>query len=207
MEDISNKITLYYAPGACSFAPHIALREVGADFNLEKVDIRAGKTETGLNYKEINPLGYVPALRLPDSTLLTEAAAILLYIADEHPYAKLVPDPKTRARYQTYRWLTFISSELHKGFGPLFNPHLPDEQRAQIIERLGTRFAFVDAHLAEHEWLAGDAYSVADIYAFVILGWGNSMQLDMNQWQNIQAFLARVGARDAVRNALAIEHK
>lgn len=204
---MSHKITLYYAPGACSLAPHIALCEAGADFDLEKVDIKEGTTETGLKYKEINPLGYVPALRLSDGTILTEAAAILLYIADEHPHAKLAPDPKTQDRYQTYRWLTFISSELHKGFGPLFDPNLPDEQRAKTIERLGTRFSFVDAHLANHTWLAGEAYSIADIYAFVVLSWGHHMKIDMSQWNHIQAFLARVGERSEVQHALATERK
>ena len=204
---MSQKLKLYYTPGACSRAPHIALREAGADFELERVDIREGVTETGVRYKEVNPLGYVPSLRLLDGSILTEAAAVLLYIADENSSAKLVPDPKTQARYQAYRWLTFISSELHKGFGPLFNPNLSEEQRAGIIERLSTRFSFVDAHLADRTWLVGDAYSIADIYAFVVLSWGQQVNIDMSPWKNIQAFLARVGERSEVRNTLAAEHE
>jgi len=204
---MKNQFTLYFAPGACSLAPHIALREAGMEFTLEKVDIRAKKTASGENYEDINPLGYVPALRLPDGSVLTEAVAILLYIADKTSGTHLAPEPKTPERYELYRWLAFISSEIHKGFGPLFNPAIPEEQKVAAIERLKARFAFVDAHLKGREWFVGNAFTVADIYAFVCIGWAGHMQIDITPWPNVAAFLARVGERQAVKEALSAEQQ
>ncbi len=204
---MKQKLKLYFAPSACSLAPHIALREAVMEFNLEKVDIRAGKTASGENYGDINPLGYVPALQLPDGSILTEAVAILLYIADQKPEIGLAPEPKTATRYQLYRWLTFISSEIHKGFGPLFNPALPEEQKNMTIERLKKRFAFIDKYLEGRTWLVGDSFTIADIYMFVCLSWTNHMQIDLSPWKNIQSFLTRVGERSAVREALAAEQQ
>lgn len=200
-----NQLTLYFAPGACSLAPHIALREANIEFNLERVDIRAKKTASGENYEDINPLGYVPALRLPDDTILTEVAAILLYIADQKSKTRLAPEPKTPERYQLYRWLTFVSSEIHKGFGPLFNPALPEDQKNAAIERLKKRFLFVDEHLKTHEWLVGNVFTVADMYAFVCLSWSSYMKIDMSPWPNIQSFIARIGDRSTVKEAQATE--
>lgn len=202
---MKDEITLYFAPGACSLAPHIALREAGLAFTLDKVDIRAKKTASGKNYGDINPLGYVPAFRLPDGSILTEAAAILLYIADQKPEAHLAPEPKTPDRYQLYRWLMFVSSEIHKGFGPLFNPALPEDQKDAVIKRLGTRFSFINNHLETHEWLVGNSFTVADAYAFVCLSWTNHLQIDLAPWPNVQSFLKRVGERSAVKEARAAE--
>ena len=196
---------LYYTPGACSLAPHIALREVGQTFDLEKVDLQAKTTESGENYADINSLGYVPVLRLDDDSLLTEVSAILLYIADQNPDTGLAPQSGSKERYEEYQWLTFISSEIHKGLGGLFNPHLTEDQRAAILQRVQTRFAFMEQHFAEHKWLVGEEFTVADIYAFVCLGWTKMMQIDMSSYKNIQAFLVRVGERSAVQEALATE--
>ncbi len=199
------RVTLYFVPGACSFAPHVALREVGANFELQRVDLKEKKTQGGEDYMDINPLGYVPALRLPDDSILTEATAILLYIADQHPESNLVPETKTLNRYQEYHWLTFVSSELHKSLGSLFNPNLPEDQRNSILERVKTRFSFVDKHLGEHNWLVGDSFTIADIYAFVVLGWSGYMKIDMSPWPHVQEFLTRIGERPTVKEALIAE--
>lgn len=196
---------LYFAPGACSFAPHIALREIGVDFTLEKVDLHAKTTASGEHYADINPLGYVPALRLDDGTILTEAVAILLYIADQKPDAHLIPEDKTPSRYELYKWLAFTSSELHKGFGPLFNPTLTVEERAIIVGKLNTRFAYIEAHLADKEYFVNNTYSIADIYAFVCLGWTSYMQIDITAYPHIQSFLVRIGERKVVKDAYGAE--
>lgn len=196
---------LYYSPGACSLAPHIALREAGQVFELEKVDLRTKTTEHGENYVEVNPLGYVPVLRLDDGSLLTEVSAILLYIADQNSGVRLAPQAGSKERYQEYQWLTFISSEIHKGLGGLFNPHLTKEQKEIILERIKTRFAFIENYLNGRQWLVGDYFTVADAYAFVCIGWTKSMQIDMSVYPNIQGFLARINGRLAVQTALATE--
>lgn len=199
------KLILYFSPGACSLASHIALREAGIEFALEKVILKEDKTASGSDYLKISPLGYVPALALPDGSVLTEGVAILLYVADQKPELGLVPPAGDPNRYQAYRWLTFISSEIHKGFGPLFNPTMPEELKKAALERLKTRFFFIEKHLAKHEWLVGDRFTVADIYAFVCLGWSVFMHIDLSEWPHIQSFLTRVGKRPAVKEALRAE--
>ena len=199
------KLILYFSPGACSLASHIALREAGIEFALEKVILKEDKTASGSDYLKISPLGYVPALALPDGSVLTEGVAILLYVADQKPELGLVPPAGDPNRYQAYRWLTFISSEIHKGFGPLFNPTMPEELKKAALERLKTRFSFIEKHLAKHEWLVGDRFTVADIYAFVCLGWSAFMHIDLSEWPQIQSFLTRVGNRPVVMEALRVE--
>jgi glutathione S-transferase len=203
------KLILYFSPGACSLAPHIALREAGIEFALEKVILNEDKTASGSDYLKISPLGYVPAyvpaLALPDGSVLTEGVAILLYVADQKPELGLVPPAGDPNRYQAYRWLTFISSEIHKGFGPLFNPTMSEDLKKAALERLKTRFSFIEKHLAKHEWLVGDRFTVADIYAFVCLGWSVFMRIDLGEWPHIQSFLTRVGKRPAVTEALRVE--
>ena len=142
---------LYYAPGVCSLSPHIMLKEVGLPFEAIKTDIRAKTTEGGADYKKTNPLGYVPALGLDDGTILTEGPAIVQYIADKAPDKKLAPANGTLDRYKMQSWLNYISSEMHKGFSPLFNPAMPDEGKKVSKERLMTRIAHLDAHLRVQE--------------------------------------------------------
>lgn len=198
--------TLYFAPGACSFATHIALRETKLPFLLERVDLREKKTAHGGDYRAINPLGYVPTLVTPEGDTITEASATLFYIADVAREVELTPPEKSPARFQLYRWMAFLATEVHKGFGPLFKPTTPDSVKQETSERLHTRFAYIEQHLSSHEWFVGNHFSIADIYAFVILGWTGYMQMDMNAYPHIQAFLARVGERASVQEAGAVEH-
>ena len=139
---------LYYAPGACSLAPHITAREAGLALDLEKVDLKTHRTETGADYRQVNPKGYVPALQLEDGALLTENAAVLQYLGDQAPEAGLLPRPGAFDRYRVVEWLTFVSTELHKGFGPLFNPQLPEAAREQTIAKLKDRLGYLDGRLA-----------------------------------------------------------
>ena len=196
---------LYYAPGVCSLSPHIVLREAGFDFTLEKVDTKTHKTETGKDFYTINPKGYVPVLELNDGQLLTEGPAIVQYLADQKPAAKLAPANGTFERYRLQETLNFISTEIHKQFSPLFNPATPDDVRKSLFERLGTRFDFVVKQLGGKPYLFGDSFSVADAYLFTVVNWSKFVKLDLSKWPTLLDYLKRVAARPAVQAALKAE--
>jgi glutathione S-transferase len=196
---------LFFSPGACSLSPHIVLREAGLDFELEKVNLGTKQTKTGANFRTINPKGYVPVLQLDDGQVLTEGSAIVQYLADRKPEAKLAPPWGTMERYRLQEWLNYIATELHKGFSPLFSPRLPEEQKQATREALGARFDFVSKSLEGKEYLLGATFSVADAYLFTILSWTEHAAIDLAKWPALQAYVARVAARPAVRAALKAE--
>ncbi|MBA3519792.1 MAG: glutathione transferase GstA [Rhizobiales bacterium] len=196
---------LYYAPGACSLAPHIVGREAGLALDLVKVDLAAKKTADGGDFYAINPKGYVPAIRLDNGEVLTEAANVVGYLADQKPDSGLAPAAGGMERYRYQEWLTFVSSELHKGFGPLFNPKFSDDAKQVIKEKLAPRLAWLDKELAGRQFLAGDRFSAADAYAFTILRWANPLKVDLAAYPNIRAYMDRVGARPKVQEALRAE--
>lgn len=195
---------LYYAPGACSLAPHIALIEAGIGHTLARVDLARHVVEDGTDFHAIHPRGYVPLLVLEDGTRLSEAAVLLQYIADRRPDT-LAPVPGTRERYKLMEWLNFIATELHKGFGPLWNPATPASVREAVQAQLARRFAVVEEQLGKHDYLAGDAFTVADAYLFTIAGWGRLLDVDLTGFPRLTAYLERVAARPAVQRALARE--
>ncbi|MGJ0484685.1 MAG: glutathione transferase GstA [Methylomicrobium sp.] len=196
---------LYFAPGACSMAPHIVLREAAYSFDLEKVDLAKKQTESGENYLDINPKGYVPALRLDDGEVLTEVAVILQYLADQKPDSGLAPTLGTKERYRLMEWLNFISSELHKLFGSLFNPKIPAEWRENQLERLGQRFDYLAHRLNGKLYLAGDQFTVADAYLFTVLNWSPVLKVDINKWPKLQEYVAQIAARPSVVEAMRAE--
>lgn len=196
---------LYYTPGACSLAPHIAAREAGLAFDLVRVDLATKKTADGADYLSVNPKGSVPALRLDDGLVLTEAAVLLQYLADRAPAANLIPATGTIERYVAQEWLNFIATELHKGFGPLWHKNTPAEVREATKRTLAAKFAYLDKLLAGRSYLTGETFSVADAYAFTILGWAKFMAIDLGRWPNLTAYLSRIGARPKVRESLAAE--
>lgn len=194
---------LYYTPGACSLAPHIAAREAGVPLELEKVDLGSKKTAGGSDYLKVNPKGYVPALALDDGTTLTEAGAILQYLGDRA--AGLMPPAGSMERYREVEWITFISSEIHKGFGPLWDPSASEEVKKAARERLAKRLAYVDQAIAGRDFLMGSTFTVADAYLFTILNWSGMTGVDLSPHANLQAFQKRVGARPKVQEALRAE--
>lgn len=196
---------LFYFPGACSLSPHIVLREIGAAFDLVKVDLATRKTESGADYLGINPRGYVPALQLDDGSVLVEGPAIVQYLADQNPSAKLAPAPADRKRYDLQSWLTFIGTELHKQFSPLFNPAASEQQKSACIEALKGRFGYLAKELEHRPFLLGNQYSVADIYLFVVLGWSAYVKLDLAPWPALGAYQQRIASRPAVLAALKAE--
>jgi len=198
-------LKLYYSPGACSLSPHIVLREAGLAFEPVLASTKTHKLQDGTDYYGINPKGYVPLLELDNGERLTEGPAIVQYIADQAPAKKLAPAAGTMARYRLQEWLNFITSEIHKSFSPLFNPAMPEEAKALYRTRLGDRFKWVDGQLAGKNYLMGEDFSVADAYLFVVAGWGKHVGVDISGLANLGAFMARVGARPAVQEALKAE--
>jgi glutathione S-transferase len=196
---------LYYSPGACSHAPHILLREAGLDFTIEKVDLAEKKTETGADYKKINPHGYVPALQLDNGAVVTEVAVINQYIADRVPAKKLAPANGTPERYTLQSWLNFISSEVHKQLAPMFNPKLPDEYKTILKEKLATRFDTINAHLSKNTFVLGDSFTAPDAYLYTVLNWAKYFAIDLAKWPAIKSFMDRVAARPSAQAAAKAE--
>jgi glutathione S-transferase len=196
---------LYMKPGACSLAPHIALREAGLPFELIKVDLARKRTEDGRDFLEVNPKGQVPALVLDDGPVLTENAVILQYLADRAPEAGLLPPAGSLARYRTLEWVNLAATELHKGFSPLFRTNTPEAYRQILIETLHARLALLDQRLSEGPYLAGDDFTIADAYAFTVARWAKPMGIDLAAWAELPPYMERVAGRPAVRDALAAE--
>lgn len=196
---------LYYSPGACSLSPHIVLNEGGFTYDTERVDLATGTTETGANYKTINPNGYVPALLLDDGQVLTEGPAIVQYLADLVPEKRLAPPAGTMERYRLMEWLNFISTELHKGFGALFNPKAPEDWKDIVKAQLIRRIEHASQRLAGKTYAMGDDFTVVDTYLFTVLSWGKYVGVDLAPWPTLTAYLGRVAARPAVQAARKAE--
>jgi len=196
---------LYYSPGACSLAPHIVLREAGLAFTLEKVDIATRRTASGADFLAVSPNGYVPALEIEAGLVLTEGPAIMQLLADKAPGAHLAPANGTLERYQLQSWLNFITSEIHKGFSPLFKPVMPQEAKTLFVEQLGQRFDVVERRLAQGDYLMGERFTIADAYLFVTTNWAGYLGISLERWPAINAFRDRVAARPAVQAAMAAE--
>ncbi len=196
---------LYYSPGTCSLSPHIALHEAGLPFQAVMASTKTHKLADGTDYYGINPKGYVPLLELDDGQRLTEGPAIVQYIADLAPASNLAPAAGTMARYRLMEWLNFISSELHKGFSPLFTPGMPEEAKAMARTKLGERLAWVNTQLEGRTYLLGDTFTVADAYLFTVAGWGKYVAVDIAPLAALSTYVARVAARPAVQAAMKAE--
>jgi glutathione S-transferase len=195
---------LYFSPGACSLSPHIVLREAGLPFTTVKVDLKTKAMEGGGDFRAVNPNGYVPLLELDDGARLTEGPAIVQYVADRAPQAKLAPANGSFERYRLQAWLNFITSELHKQFSPLFDPASADDLKARQREKLAGRFDWIVQQLAGRDYLMGE-FTVADAYLFTVLNWCGWTGIDLARWPALQAYVARVAARPAVQAALKAE--
>ncbi|MDQ6881561.1 MAG: glutathione transferase GstA [Pseudomonadota bacterium] len=196
---------LYYSPGACSLAPHIALREAGLVFQPVLASTKSHKLQDGTDYYGINPLGYVPMLELDDGTRLREVPAIVQYIADQAPTKNLAPANGTLPRYRLQEWLTFIGTEVHKQFSPLFNAAMPEEVKTMQRDKLATRFQWLDGELKNKQYLMGDNFSIADGYLFTVTNWAKLTNIDLAPYPNLMAYRERVAARPAVQEAMKAE--
>ena len=196
---------LYYSPGACSLSPHIALREAGLPFDLALAALKTHQLADGTDYYTINPKGYVPLLELDSGERLSEGPAIVQYIADQAPASQLAPPAGTMARYRLMEWLNFITTELHKGFSPVFNPAMPEEAKALARTKLSDRLSWVDTQLEGKDYLMGSTFTVADGYLFTVAGWGKHVGVDISSLKHLSAYMGRVAARPAVQAALKAE--
>lgn len=196
---------LYYSPGACSLSPHISLRESGLPFELVLASTKTHQLADGTDYYSINPKGYVPLLELDDGERLSENPAISQYIADQAPAKQLAPAHGTMGRYRLQEWLGFIGTEIHKAYGPLFNPNASEEVRTAAKSRINGRLAYVNDQLAGKAYLLGDSFSVADPYLFAVVNWSPRVGIDLAPFPNLSAFMSRMAARPAVQAALQAE--
>ncbi len=196
---------LFYSPGACSLASHIALREAGADFKIERVDLAKKITETGKDYRSINSKGSVPSLELGNGEVLTEGVAIMQYVADQHPDKHLAPPNGHFQRYRLQEWMNYLSTELHKGLSPLFDKSLPSEMRETMTARVRTRLDWINSKLEGQHFLLHEGFTVADSYLFTLLNWLRFFSIELSDWSHLKAFHERVAARPHVQEALGAE--
>ena len=196
---------LYYSPGACSLSPHIVLHEAGLAYTPVLASTKSHKLQDGTDFYTINPLGYVPVLELDDGTRLLEGPAIVQYLADQAPQKNLAPAHGTLARYRLQQWLNFISTEIHKGFSPLFKPTTPDDYKPIAREQLMKGLEWVDGELAGRDYLMGEHFSVADAYLFTVSNWAQHVNLDVSGLKNLAAYRERIAARPAVQAAMKAE--
>jgi glutathione S-transferase len=196
---------LYYSTGTCSLSPHIVLLEAGLPYTLEKIDFATKKTSTGIDYFTINSKGTVPALQLDDGRLLTEGPAIVQYLADQRPDAGLAPRVGTFERYQLMEMLNYITSEVHKGFSPLFNPKISADWKASALANLEKKFDWLSGFLENKTFLMGNGFTVADAYLFTVLSWTRPLKIDLARWPVLAAYQSRVAPRPAVQQALKEE--
>lgn len=196
---------LYYSPGACSLSPHIVALELGLAPELEKVDIGKKVTQHGEDFSAINPKGYVPALRLDNGELLTEGPVIVQYLADQKPGNELLPAYGTPERYRVMEMLTYINSELHKTYSPLFSPGTTAEVRKEREAYLRRRYGIIEKQLEGKPYLFGERFTPADAYLFVVTSWAAYVKLDLADFPNLMAFQKRVSERPAVQAALRAE--
>lgn len=197
---------LYFSPGACSLAVHIVASEAEVSVELERVDMKS-KTirKTGADFSELSATGMVPVLELDDGDILTEASAVVMYVADQNPGAKLVPPCGSRERYHVQKWLNFIATEIHKMFTPLFKPETPEPYKAIAKDNLAKAFALLDRHLADRDYIMGAQFTVADAYLFTVVNWSRLQQIDLDRWPHLKACWERIRARPKVQDAMKAE--
>ncbi len=196
---------LYFTPGTCSLASHIALVETGLPFTKIRVDLREKKTESGADYMKVNPKGYVPALELADGRIITEGVVILGYIADQAPSSNLAPAQGSFERLRLNEWLAYVSSEIHKSYSPMFDKALDDSAKKIFSDKLKNRYAFIDQTLAKQKFLGGDLFSIADAYLYTVTRWAKHLNVAVSQYTNLMKWFEMVGERESVKTALANE--
>jgi glutathione S-transferase len=196
---------LYYSPAACSLSPHIVLLEAGLPYTLVKTDLKSKKTEGGADYLSINAKGAVPALELDDGRVLTEGPAVVQYLADQKPESGLAPRAGTFERYQLMEILNYITSEVHKGFSPLFNPASSAELKETSVAALSKKFDWLTGFLGSKTFLLGNTFTVADAYLFTLLNWTRLVKIDLSKWPVLAAYQARIAQRPKVHAALKEE--
>lgn len=196
---------LYYSPGACAMSVQIVLRELGKKFDLVKVDLRAKTTADGGDYKTVNPKGYVPALTLEDGETLTEASVIVQWLADHNSDKQLLPEFGTKERYRAMEWLNFVSTEIHKGFSPMFNPALADDAKKILQEKLTLRLEYLNNHFSNSDYMLGNQFSVVDAYTYNVLRFARPLKIDLGKFPTVLGFMEKIQSRPSVRASIEAE--
>lgn len=196
---------LYYAPGACSLSPHIIIRELNANVQLEKVDLSNHTTESGVNFFSINPRGQVPVLELENGEILTEGPIITQYIAESVGPSSAYPSPLTIARYRVHEWQNYVTSELHKSFTPLFNANFDKKSKDLHADILKKKYEWLDSKLQQSSYLTGPDFTIADSYLFTVTNWASHVGVDLSEFKTLQDYMGRVASRVAVKEALKAE--
>ncbi len=205
LDDKGHHMKLYYAPGTCALASHIALEETGQPFEIDRINVPTKTTASGEDFMQINPKGYVPTIQLDDGSFLTEGAVILQYIADQNSITNLAPMLGTMERYRLQEWLNFIGSEVHKTYSPMFNKAVAEDYKVIARTLLAKRLSYVEAELADKLFLMGDTFTIADAYLFTVLRWSERVNFDLKPFPNIQSYLARIAVRPSVQAAMKAE--
>jgi len=197
---------LYYAQGTCSLAIRILIHEIGIQCEYEAVNLKTKQTETDMDFFKINPKGSVPVLQLDNKEILTENAVIHQYLADKNNATQLLPALGDFNRYHVLEWLNFISTDIHKGFGPFFNPNIPDAIKENIFKPiLKNKLALIDTHLKTHKFLIGEHVTLPDGYLYVTLRWANAIKMEIEGWPNLARYFNDMQHRKAVQEALKEE--
>lgn len=195
---------LYYIQGTCSLASHILLNEMGINYTLERVDSKTHLTQTGQDYMQINPKGYVPALELQTGEVLTENIAILTFLADQDPHHNLMPT-SLLSRARVLEWLGYLNSELHSAYVVFFRNQLTDQQKQTALCKLNSILKYVDEKLTGLEYLVENKFGPADAYLYVMTEGSKYIEHDLTPYLNIVAFRARMMARSSLQLALKQE--
>jgi len=196
---------LYYAPGACSLAPHIVAIEAKLPVELVKVSTKTHQTADGGDYYALNPKGSVPLLELDNGERLSEGPVIVQYLSDKAGRTDLMPAAGTLARYRVMEWQNYITSELHKTFSPLFNPAFDASAKSLLSDLLKKKFAWVSSQLEGKAFLTGDVFTGADAYLFTVTRWSKAVNVDLGNLAPLQTFMTRVTALPSVKAALQAE--
>ncbi|AXY59858.1 glutathione binding-like protein [Acinetobacter chinensis] len=197
---------LYYSPGACSLASHIILNEINVDFDLVRVDLKTHTTEKGVDYYEINPKGYVPALEINPGLILTENVAVLPFLAQHDPKQDLIP-PSGLGRAKVLEWLGYLNSELHDAYAVFFGPELSAEEKQRAYAGIDKILKYTEEYLQEsdYDYLVNDHFGPADAYLFVLTNWSSMIGHDLSAYKNINALREKVGSRQSVQIAMRDE--
>ena len=195
---------LYYAPGVCSLAPHTILHEIGKPFEIEKVDIKAKKTETGIDYLTITKRGAVPLLQLDSGNTIREGVVILQYLADQNPDLNLAPKYGTMERYEVNQWLNFITTDLHKSFSVFFYDG-GDKAKKLYQDRLDRYFQLVAEELENQDYICGNDFTIADPYLYTMLTWGQKIGMDLKTWPSLIKYMNLMEHRPSIQKSLEAE--
>lgn len=197
---------LFFSKGACSLATRIVINEIGIKSEFEAVNLKTKKTATGQDYLTINPKGAVPAIDIGKGEILTENAVIQQYLADTNHATQLLPEVGNINRYHVLEWLNYVSTEIHKGFSPLFNSNVAQAEKDKIfIPNLLSKFKFVDKQLQSHAYLTGKNFTLPDAYLFVMIAWAGNFKFNLSEWPNVSRYFGELLQRPAIKKSLQEE--